>query len=161
MRRAITAAMAVALFSPLTAPDKVAAQDCGDALNRVAKSKMDELLAAERAKGTLCEVARAGPIRIDKIGRLSLNRLKVCLSQAEVTVDGAIDLTCKTSDAATIKSSISEKINFSFGVRTSDCGIQNFDTSPSGELGKLIAGALNLRGKAEELIAASLRSACK
>lgn len=69
-------------------------------------------------------------------------------------------LNCRTSDAALIKTSVSEHVTAEAEVRGADCHVQNVQVRPSGEIGKILVQAFNVDGLARKALQDGLDKMC-
>jgi len=76
------------------------------------------------------------------------------------TVQIVAGLTCRTSDAAFIKTSLSERVTAEARVRGSDCLVEDVSVKPSGEIGKIFAQAFDLQGRARAALQDALAKVC-
>jgi hypothetical protein len=87
----------------------------------------------------------------------------VCYSssgpQSEVKI--TIQLSCKTSTAAVIQSSVSERVTATATVRASDCEVLQVHVDAAGEIGKILIVGFDIKGKAREALKSALRRACR
>jgi hypothetical protein len=71
-----------------------------------------------------------------------------------------VSLTCKTSDKALIKASVSEKVSASARVRASDCQILDLKVEAAGDIGRILLAAFGAAGAARTALQAALDRVC-
>jgi hypothetical protein len=108
--------------------------------------------------GTLgcAELGRAGVDQAD-------HKLEsVCYASEGPTssVQIVASLRCHTGDRALIPVSVSEQVTADAVVRGSDCTVQSARVRPSGEIGKVLARALDLDGRARKALQEGLAKLC-
>ena len=102
------------------------------------------------------DLAKAGLDRSDH----HLDSLCYSSSGPDSSVDITASLTCKTSDAALIKSHVSENVSGSARVRASDCQILELHLDASGEIGKIMIRAFDAEGAARRALQDALEHLC-
>ena len=87
----------------------------------------------------------------------------LCYESAGATskVTMTASLTCKTSDAAFIRKSLSENLTAVAEVRGADCQILSLDVKASGAVGELLVKAFNVQGIARAKLQEALSKICK
>jgi hypothetical protein len=69
-------------------------------------------------------------------------------------------LRCHTGDRALIPVSISERVTADAVVRGSDCAVQSAGIRPSGDIGRVLAAAFDLNGRARTALQEGLTKLC-
>jgi hypothetical protein len=81
-------------------------------------------------------------------------------SGSESTVNIVSNLKCKTSDAAFVKSQVSEEVSAFARVRGTDCQILALDIRAAGEIGKILLAAFDAEGAARKALQKALDKLC-
>ena len=86
----------------------------------------------------------------------------VCYTSGGPTssVEIVVSLNCHTGDKAVIPASISERVTAEAEVRGSDCTVQKAYVKPSGEIGKILAKAMDLDGRGRKALQDGLQKLC-
>jgi hypothetical protein len=130
----------------------VPARACDDLADKLLSSFLGPAI-----KGLGCsELGKAGVDKAD-------HKLEsVCYTSSGPTssVEIVASLHCHTGDQALIPVSISERVTADAQVRGADCSVQNVSVRPSGEIGKVLASALNANGRARNALQEGLNKLC-
>lgn len=137
------------------------AQDCGKALNALVKRNLQAALDRTNVCGDVGTQVGGLPAGTLKTARAEVSRLDLCLSREAIDFTGRLEVTCKATDTAPVRGSISERFDLSGRVRTSDCGVTSLRVEPAGELGKLAASLYGLDARARSALDSSLRTLCQ
>lgn len=159
-RRAI--ALGLLLGLPLAQDASPAfAQDCGQALNALVRRNLQSALDRSNLCGDLSAQVGGLGAGMARTTRAQVTAFNLCLSREAIDFTGRLEVTCKATDKAPVKGSISETFDLSGRVRTSDCGVSALRVEPVGELGKLAAALYGLDVRARSALDASLKSLCR
>jgi hypothetical protein len=131
---------------------EAAAQACDDLADKLLSSFLDPAI-----KGLGCsELGKAG---VDKADH-KLESICYTSNGPTSSVEIVASLHCSTSDKALIPASVSERVTADAQVRGADCSVQNASVRPSGEIGKVLASALNADGRVRTALQDGLNKLC-
>lgn len=97
---------------------------------------------------------------IDKTASVKLKKFSYCLGPDTSEIKAQLSVKCKTSDSAFIKTSVKEDFDFSFLIDNQTCEVSDFDSSPKGDIGKLIAKNTNFQASAKKAIQEKINEIC-
>jgi hypothetical protein len=108
------------------------------------------------------ENAERGPLGMAGLDKRDHHLESVCYSSngPVSSVIMVVSLTCKTSDRALIKASVSEKITGTLQITGADCKVSNVNLGAAGEIGKVLLNVFNAQGKARDALQNALTNAC-
>lgn len=151
--------MAMGTFA--LAPSAALAEDCGKALNALVKRNLQSALDRTNVCGDVGAQVGGLAAGTVKTARAQVTRFNLCLSREAIDFTGRLEVTCKATDKAPVRGSVSETFDLSGRVRTSDCGVSALRVEPVGELGKLAAALYGLDARARSALDSSLRTLCQ
>lgn len=128
------------------------AQACDELAGRL----LTTYLAPAIASLGCSELGRAG---VDKADH-KLESVCYASEGATSSVQLVASLRCHTGDRALIPVSISERVTADAVVRGADCAVQSAGVRPSGDIGRVLARALDLDGRARTALQDGLTKLC-
>jgi len=141
------------IIGAISAPSPVVAQAVCDAL----ASKLFRKYAQTALQQVGCSVlAKAGLDHADH------HVTSLCYSSSGETshLDADATLTCKTSDGAFIKASMTERIHATATVVAADCSISALEISSPDDSGKKLLGQFDVQGLALKALQEQIKVAC-
>ena len=125
---------------------------CNDALNTLLYNNIKPQIES----ADLC----ADFDHIDKTARVRLKKFSYCPGAITSKIKAQLSVKCKTSDSALFKTSVTENFDFSFLIDNQTCKVFDFDSSPRGDIGKLIANNSNFKASAKKAIQDKISEIC-
>lgn len=123
----------------------------------VLKSPKWEEVQASLDKEKLCEVIPAGPNRTD---RISITRFDICDAPGGFKLAASGSVECKSSPAATFRSSASGSAEISAVVDIGTCTVTDVQVKLGGTLGAFLSGRPELSQIVKSLAQAKLSELC-
>jgi hypothetical protein len=141
------------------------AQTCSNALSTLLSAALQPEIAKIDACTDIKREVKTGlfsvTLGIDKTDRIELRALSYCPADPTSHVDGSVYVRCKTSDQAVVHLTIDETFDFSMTLRNDTCGIERFEVTPRGDIGRAVAELVDLPDRMKEAAAQPIRALCK
>lgn len=144
--------LGLALLAVAASPSAGKAQTCDELASRLITKAVRPPIETLDCSA----LARAGLDRPDHHLR------SVCYSSTgpQSTIEIVADLTCRTSDAALIRASVSDRLTAKATVTGSTCKIEHIDINAAGDLGSGLLRAFDVNGMARRSLQEALDKAC-
>lgn len=137
---------------------------CSSALNSVVYNTVKPVIESQQvcdglkiSKKILFNKVTVG---IDKTEKVRLKKFDYCAGSTTSSLKAQISVTCKTSGSAVFPASVSEDISLNAQIDNQSCKITNFDASPHGEIGKLIANNSGFKKDVKNSLQKNLNTLC-